>query len=80
MANIQPTNVYVTMVSTNCYTICNIVSNWIAYKKLQYPTYVKVSNFDDHIKVFKATIKTNGETMEVDIINMFGSILKDGIF
>jgi hypothetical protein len=30
---------------------------------------------DAHIKFFKKAIKANGETMEVDIINMFGFIL-----
>jgi pantothenate kinase len=35
---------------------------------------------DAHIKVFKKVIKVNGETMEVDIINMFGFTLKDNIF
>lgn len=68
------------MLSTNCYTICTRVSNQIAYKKLQYPTYVKVTNFDVHIKVFKVVIKTNGESMEVDIINIFGFIFKYNIF
>jgi hypothetical protein len=33
---------------------------------------VKDIDLDAHIKVFKKTIKTNGETMEADIINMFG--------
>jgi hypothetical protein len=48
--------------------------------KLQYPTYVKDINLDAHIKVFKMTIKANGETMEADIINMFGFTFKDNIF
>jgi hypothetical protein len=52
----------------------------LPYKKLQYPTYVKDSNPDVHIKVFKKAIKTNGETMEVDIINMFSFTFKDSIF
>jgi len=50
------------------------------YMKLQYPTYVKDTNSDAHIKVIKKAIKANGETMEVDIINMFGFILRDNIF
>jgi hypothetical protein len=30
--------------------------------------------------MFKNAIKSNGETMEVDIINMFSFILRDNIF
>jgi hypothetical protein len=47
--------------------------------KLQYPTYVKDINLDAHIRVFKKAIKANGEIMEVDIINLFGFILRDNI-
>jgi hypothetical protein len=35
---------------------------------------------DAHIRVLKKVIKVNGETMEVDIINMFGFNLMDIIF
>ncbi len=48
--------------------------------KLQYPTYVKDINLNVHIRVFKKVIKANGETLEVDIINLFGFTFKDGIF
>ncbi len=48
--------------------------------KLQYPTYVKDTNFNAHIRVFKKAIKANGEIMEVDIINLFDFILKGNIF
>jgi len=47
--------------------------------KLQYPTYVKDTDLDVHIRVFKKAIKANGETMEANIINLFGFILKDNI-
>jgi len=47
----------------------------LPYRKLQYPTYVKDIDLDAHIKVFKKSIKVNGETMEVDIINLFGFTL-----
>jgi hypothetical protein len=47
--------------------------------KLQYPTHVKDTNHDVYIKVFKKAIKANGETTEVNIINLFGFILKDNI-
>lgn len=45
--------------------------------KLQNPIYVKNINPNAHIKVFKKAIKTNGQTMEANIINMFGFILID---
>ncbi len=34
---------------------------------------------DAHIGVFKETIKVNGETMEVNITNLFGFILQNNI-
>ncbi len=49
------------------------------YKKLQYPTYVKNTDPYAHIRIFKKTIKTNGETMEANIINLFGFTFKDNI-
>jgi len=42
----------------------------LPYKKLQYPTFVKDTNFDVHIKVFKKVIRAKKETVEVDIINL----------
>ncbi len=50
------------------------------YKKLQYPTYVKNTNLDAHIKVFKKSIKANGEMMEANIVNLFRFTLKDSNF
>jgi hypothetical protein len=50
------------------------------YMKLQYPTYVKDTNSDAHIKMFKKAIKANGEIVEVDIINMFGFTFIDSMF
>ncbi len=50
------------------------------YKKLQYPTNVKDLDPNAHIKVLKKAIKDNGETMEVDIINMFGFTFKNSLF
>jgi hypothetical protein len=52
----------------------------LPYKKLQYPTYVKDNNPNAHIRVFKKAIKTNGETMEANITNLFGFTLRDNIF
>jgi hypothetical protein len=43
----------------------------LPYQKLQYPTYVKDTNLDAHIRVFEKTIKANGEIVETDIINLF---------
>jgi hypothetical protein len=44
----------------------------LPYRKLQYPTYVKDTNLDAHIRVFKKAIKFNGEIVETNIINLFG--------
>jgi hypothetical protein len=49
----------------------------LPYKKLQYPTYVKDTNLDVHIKVLKKAIKANGEIVETDIINLFGFTFRD---
>jgi hypothetical protein len=51
----------------------------LSYKKLQYPTYVKDTNLNAHIKVFKKAIKANGEIVETNIINMFGFTFRDNI-
>ncbi len=51
----------------------------LSYKKLQYPTYVTDTNLNVHNKVFKKAIKANGETMETDIINLFGFTLLNNI-
>ncbi len=51
----------------------------LPYQKLQYPTYVKDIDHDAHIRIFKKMIKANGETVEVDIINLFGFNLQDNI-
>jgi hypothetical protein len=51
----------------------------LPYWKLQYPTYVKDNDHDAHIKIFKKKVKVNGKTMEIDIINLFGFILRDNI-
>jgi hypothetical protein len=47
----------------------------LSYQKFQYPAYVRDVDSDAHIKNFKNVIRANGETMEVDIINMFGFTL-----
>jgi hypothetical protein len=40
---------------------------------------MKDTNFDAHIKVLKKAIKADGETMEVNIINLFSFILRNNI-
>jgi len=60
--------------------IVQLVPNSITklpYKKLQY---VKNTDPNAHIRVFKKAIKVNGETMEADIIDLFGFTLMDSIF
>jgi hypothetical protein len=52
----------------------------LPYKKLQYPTYVKDTDSDVHIIVFKKAIITNGEMVEANIINLFGFTFIDNIF
>jgi hypothetical protein len=48
--------------------------------KSQHPIYVKDVDPNVHIKVFQKAIKANGETVESNIINLFGFTLKDNIF
>jgi hypothetical protein len=48
------------------------------YWKLQYPTYLKDNGHDAHIKIFKKK-EVNGEIVKVDIINLFGFILRNNI-
>jgi hypothetical protein len=50
-------------------------TNKLPYWKPQYPTYVKDTNLDAPIRVFKKAIRANGEIMETDIINLFGFTL-----
>ncbi len=51
----------------------------VPYQKFQYPTYVKDTDPNAHIRVFKKMTKANGETMEVNIINSFGFTLRNNI-
>jgi hypothetical protein len=37
-------------------------------------------DLDVHIKVFKKALKVNGETMEADIIRLFGFTFRNNIF
>jgi hypothetical protein len=44
---------------------------------LNYPKYVKDSNPDAHVKMFKVVIKANSEIDDAEIINLFSFTLKD---
>jgi hypothetical protein len=46
-------------------------------RPLNYLEYVKNSNPNAHVEVFKTTIKANGETKDVKIVSMFSFTLKD---
>jgi hypothetical protein len=48
-------------------------------KQLPYPPYVKNMNPYAHVWVFRIVIKTNGETENEDIVNMFIFTLCDTI-
>jgi hypothetical protein len=41
--------------------------------------YVKDTDLDVHIRIFKKIIKANGETVEAYIMNLFGFTLRDNI-
>ncbi len=66
------------MVST---TYCTTYTKTkLPYKRLQYIIYVKDTNLNAHIKIFNKAIKTNGENVEVDIINLFDFAPRDNVF
>jgi hypothetical protein len=68
------------MVSTTCCATCVRTSNkLIAIQEAKNPTYVKDTNSNVHIRVFKKPIKGNGEIVEANIINLFGFTLIDSI-
>ncbi len=47
------------------------------HRPINYPKYVKDSNPDAHVKVFKTAIKANSETHDVKIINLFSFTFRD---
>jgi hypothetical protein len=51
----------------------------LPYQKHQFPKYVKDIDLDAHIKFFKKVIRASGETMEANIINLFGFTLQGNI-
>jgi hypothetical protein len=44
------------------------------------PRYVKDSNLDVHVRVFKAVIKANGEIEDAEFVNLFSFTLRDIMF
>jgi len=50
------------------------------YRPLNYLEYVKNSDPNAHVRVFKIAIKANNETNDVKIVNMFSFTLKDIIY
>jgi hypothetical protein len=47
------------------------------HRPFNYPKYVKDSNPDVHVKVFKVAIRTNGKIKDVKIVNIFSFTLRD---
>ncbi len=47
---------------------------------LNYPKYVKDSDLNVHVRMFKVTIRENSETYDVEIVNLFGFTLRDIVF
>jgi hypothetical protein len=47
------------------------------HRPLYYLGYVKDSNPDVHVRVFKVVIRINGEIEDAKIVNLFGFTLKD---
>jgi len=47
------------------------------HRPFNYLKYVNNFNLDARVIVFKVAIKTNGETKDVKIVNMFSFTLKD---
>ncbi len=47
---------------------------------LNYPEYVKDSDLDAHVRVFKATIRVNNEIYDAKIVNLFNFTLRGIMF
>jgi hypothetical protein len=63
------------MVSTTYCATCFKTGHQTAIHEVLIPNLC----LDAHIRVFNKAIRTNNETMEADIINLFGFIFKDNI-
>jgi len=50
------------------------------HRPLNYLEYVKDSDPNAHVRVFKASIRANSETNDAEIVNMFNFIFKDIVF
>jgi hypothetical protein len=49
-------------------------------RPLNYHKHIKNFGLDAHVRVFKVVIKTNNETVDEKIINLFNFTLKDNTF
>jgi len=47
------------------------------HRPFNYHEYVKDSNSNAYVRVFKVAIKANGETKDVQIVNLFSFTLRD---
>jgi hypothetical protein len=67
------------MVSTTYCATYTITNNQATIQKAIILTYVENIDLNAHIRMFKKAIKANGETVEADIINLYGFTFKDDI-
>ncbi len=49
-------------------------------RPFNYPKYVKDSNPNVHVRVFKVAMRANGETKDAKIINLFSFTFRDIVF
>jgi hypothetical protein len=49
-------------------------------RPFNYPKYVKNSNPNVHVKVFKVAIKANGETKDAEIVNLLSFTFRHIVF
>jgi hypothetical protein len=54
--------------------------NMLYRQPFNYPKYVKDFDLNTHVRVFKATIKANGQTKYVKIINLFSLTFRNTMF
>jgi hypothetical protein len=50
------------------------------HRPFNYPKYVKDSNPNVHVRVFKVAIRANGETKDAEIVILFGFTFRDIMF
>jgi hypothetical protein len=54
--------------------------NRLYHWPFNYLEYVKDSNLDVHVRIFKAAIRTNSKTNDVEIVNLFSFTISDIVF